>query len=202
MGFLKDLFDNAENGVLNYEQFEAACKNNNIKLADLSKGEYVSKSKYDNDIATRETDLKAVREQLAAANGDAEKLKTVTADLEALQGKYAAQAYEHAVKDYASNKNFSSKAAKRDFVSSMIAKKLTVENGQIIGADDFAKAYASENGDAFVTEKEEPKKPQFVANTTPQTSGEMTKAEFRRLNYTERARLFQENQELYNRLKE
>ena len=202
MGFLKELFDNAENGALNYEQFEAACKNKNIKLADLSKGEYVSKSKYDNDIATRETDLKTAREQLATANGDAEKLKTVTADLEALQGKYAAQAYEYAVKDYANNKNFSSKAAKRDFVSSMIAKKLTVENGQIIGADDFAKTYASENGDAFVTEKEEPKKPQFVANTTPQTSGEMTKAEFRRLNYTERAKLFQENQELYNKLKE
>lgn len=203
MGFIKELFDKAENGTLTYEQFEQACKGANIKLANLSTGEYVSKQKYDDDISTRDTDLKNVQKQLEKVNGDSEKLKTVTADLASLQDKYNAQAYEFSVKEYANGKKFTSNAAKRDFVNSMIAKNLKVENGKIIGADDFVTAYSADNADAFATEKaQEPKKPQFVGNTTPQAEQtEMTKEQFRRLNYIERNNLFNENPELYNKLK-
>ena len=120
-----------------------------------------------------------------------------------MQDKYNAQAYEFSVKEYANNKKFTSNAAKRDFVNSMIAKNLKVENGKIIGADDFTTAYSAENADAFATEKaQEPKKPQVVGNTTPQAEQtEMTKEQFRRLNYIERNNLFNENPELYNKLK-
>lgn len=203
MGFIKELFDKAENGVLTYDQFEQACKDSGIKLANLANGEYVSKQKYDSDILSRDTDLQTVREQLNKANGDSEKLATLKKSLEELQGKYTQQAYEFSVREYASGKKFTSNAAKRDFVKTMIEKKLTMENGKIIGADDFTTAYSAENADAFATEKaEEPKKPQFVGNTTPPAEQtEMTKEQFRRLNYIERNNLFNENPELYNKLK-
>lgn len=204
MGFIKELFDKAENGALTYEQFEQACKGANIKLANLSTGEYVSKQKYDDDISTRDTDLKNVQKQLEKVNGDSEKLKTVTADLEKLQGKYEAQAYEFSVKEYANSKKFTSNAAKRDFVNSMIAKNLKVENGKIIGADDFVTAYSADNADAFVTEKsEEPKKPvpQFVGSTVPTPqANKITKEQFAKMGYTQRNELYQSDRELYNQL--
>ncbi len=81
------------------------------------------------------------------------------------------QEYEFAVKEYANGKEFSSQAAKRDFVRSLLDEKLKMKSGTIIGADDFAKAYAEENADAFVTKTEPtpaaPKetKPQFVGST-------------------------------------
>lgn len=42
MESLKSVFNN---GVLTYEEFEAKCKENNIKLANLESGEYVDKEK-------------------------------------------------------------------------------------------------------------------------------------------------------------
>ena len=80
------------------------------------------------------------------------------------------QAYEYAVKDFANSKNFSSKAAKRDFIQSMLAKDLKMEDSRIIGAEDFATMYSAENEDAFITEyTPEPAlddiKPKFVEPT-------------------------------------
>ena len=79
------------------------------------------------------------------------------------------QAYEFAVKDFASSKKFTSNAAKRDFINSMIAKELKMDNGRILGADDFVTSYSTENADAFVVEKEdkvpEQPKPSFVSST-------------------------------------
>ena len=46
---LKDLF--GENGI-KYDDFIQKVNEKGIKLADLSKGEYVSKKKYDDDLAT------------------------------------------------------------------------------------------------------------------------------------------------------
>lgn len=206
MGFIKELFDNAENGTLNYEQFEVACKSANIKLANLSEGGYVSKQKYDDDISTRDTDLRNVKDQLEKANGNEEKLKTLTANLENLQNKYNAQAYEFAVKDFASTKKFTSNAAKRDFVSSMIAKNLNIENGKILGAEDFVTAYSADNADAFVSENAEPPKPQpqFVGKTTPlsEVTNTVTKEQFNKMNYSQMNELFRSNKQLFNKLSE
>ena len=201
---VKDLFDQAEGGMLSYEQFAELSKANNMKLVDLNEGAYVSKHKYDAElegkskeiqtlmgtISTRDTDLAALKSQLEAAGADATKLNDLTAQLQALQGKYDAdsknykeqlqkQAYEFAVKEFAATKNFSSQAAKRDFIQSMIAKGLIMENGSILGAEDFTNAYVAENEDAFISDEyynaddyepddeydSEPK-PQFV-NSTP-----------------------------------
>ena len=86
---IKELFEKAENGTLTYEQFEAAAKAGNAKFTDLSEGNYVSKQKYENDlavkgkeietlngtIATRDTDLAGLKQKLEAAGTDSEKIE-------------------------------------------------------------------------------------------------------------------------------
>lgn len=193
---LKELFDNAENNTLTWEQLQAAM--GTAKFVDLTEGHYVSKQKYDSEISqkdnriseltttlgTRDTDLAKLQQTLKDA-GDVEALKKASKDLVELQKKYAKetqeyqaqlsrQAYEFAVKDFANGKKFTSNAAKRDFVQSMIAKQLTLEEGRIIGADDFVQMYSKDNADAFVVEtppaNNQTPPPQFAGNTTSQQS--------------------------------
>lgn len=190
---VQELFEKS-GGALTWEQFQTAAQENGAKFIDLSEGNYVSKNKYTSDlnaksneittlnstISARDTDLENLRTKLTEAGADATKLGEVSASLEALQTKYdtdmqaykeqiAKQAYEFAVKEFANTKNFSSHAARRDFVQSMIAKNLQLENDKIIGAEDFVESYTKDNADAFVAEKnssDEPKIPKFV-NPTP-----------------------------------
>ena len=192
MEFLKSLFEKAENGTMNFEQLQSACKEANIKLANLANGEYVAKQKYDDDISSkaetiktlegtiksRDSDIKTIRKELEEAGDNKEKLTTLSTNLSDLQTKYKddiaaykskleKQSYEYAVKDFANSKKFTSKAAKRDFVNSMMAKELKMDNDTILGAEDFVNAYSAENADAFVVENPTPKpNPQFV-NSTP-----------------------------------
>jgi hypothetical protein len=195
---LKDLFDKAEGGVLTYDQFMAAAQESKAKFVDLSEGQYVAKQKYDDDLSardtrittlddtikTRDTDLANLRQQLEAAGTDATKLATLTADFSNLQSKYDKdtkayekqlkdQAYKFAVRDFANQHKFTSAAAKRDFVNTMLAKNLAIENDVIVGATDFVTAYTKDNADAFVVEQPPVTppvvdKPHFVDPTTPQ----------------------------------
>ena len=195
---IKEIFDKAENGTLTFEQFEAIAKEGNAKFADLSEGKYVSKSKYDDDlgskdnsitqlndtIAQRDKDLADLQTKLKDAGTDTSKLAELQASFDSLQGKYTAdmqayqeqlakQQYEFAVKEFAGSKEFSSQAAKRDFVRSLLDENLKMKGDVIIGADDFAKAYAEQNADAFVVKTEptpapnnnDAGKPQFVSST-------------------------------------
>lgn len=184
---VKELFDNAENGTLTWEQFQTAA--GTAKFVDLSEGNYVSKQKFDdevnhrdtritdltNNLTARDTDLQNLQQKLKDA-GDVDALKQASKDLADLQKRYdketkeyqtqlSKQAYEFAVKEFANSKNFSSKAAKRDFTQAMIAKGLQYENGTIIGAEDFVAMYAKDNDDAFVKPADPTPKPKFAHGT-------------------------------------
>lgn len=197
---IKEIFEKAENGTLTYENFENAIKESGAKFTDLSEGKYVSKAKYDDDlkakdssieqlnatISQRDTDLAELQTKLNDAGTDATKLAELQASFDSLQTKYAEdtkayqqqladQKYEFAVKEFANGKEFTSQAAKRDFIRSLMNEKLKMKNDLIIGADDFATAYANDNADAFVV-KSEPEapaptqgnsanKPQFIGTT-------------------------------------
>lgn len=192
MDFIKKLFEGSEG--LTYESFMAKANEAGIKFANLSEGKYVSKSKYDDDISakdsqitslnetigTRDNDLATLKTQLEQAGVDQTKLTQLSADMAALETKYAddvksykarlsKQAYEFAVREFANSKKFTSNAAKRDFVNSMIAKELKMDNNKILGADDFVTSYTVDNADAFVVEQAEPEpqkpKPTFVNPT-------------------------------------
>ena len=195
---IKDIFDKAENGTLTFEQFETLAKEGNAKFADLSEGKYVSKSKYDDDlnakegsikqlndtIAQRDTDLADLQTKLKDAGTDTTKLAELQTNFDTLQNKYtedmkayqtqlAEQKYEFAVREFANGLEFSSQAAKRDFVREMIGESLKMKEDTIIGADDFKKAYEEKNVDAFVSKQEpqtpapaqETEKPQFISTT-------------------------------------
>lgn len=180
---IKEVFEKAENGTLTFEQFQEATKD--AKFVDVKEGGYVSKNKYDADlaakdteistlnetVATRNTDLQTLQTKLSEAGTDAAKLNSLSGEFETLKTKYEEdtkayqqkldkQAYEFAVKEYANSKEFSSSAAKRDFISSMINENLKMkkDGSAIIGADDFLKAYSEENSDAFLI-KDNPPEP-------------------------------------------
>ena len=186
---VKELFDKAEGGTLTWEQFQQAM--GDAKFVDLTEGNYVSKQKFDDEISqrdtriteltgtisTRDTDLATLQQKLKDA-GDVEALKQASKDLADLQKKYdketkayqeqlSKQAYEFAVKDFANSKNFTSKAAKRDFTQAMLAKNLQFEDGRIIGAEDFVQMYSKDNDDAFVKSTPTEPKPKFAGSTEP-----------------------------------
>lgn len=136
-------------------------------------------------ISTRDTDLAELQKKLEDAGQDATKLAELgeqftglqskyEADVKAYQDKMAQQSYEFAVREFANSKKFSSQAAKRDFVKSMIERKLQMEGDKLIGGEDFVELYSQENADAFYVEppKEEPKKEEPKAEepkATPKT---------------------------------
>lgn len=208
---IKEIFDKAENGTLTFDQFESLSKEGNAKFADLSEGKYVSKSKYDDDlgskdtsisklndtIAQRDKDLADLQTKLKDAGTDTSKLAELQTNFDTLQAKYTTdmetykqqleeQRYGFAVREFANSKEFSSQAAKRDFVSQLLNEKLKMKGDDIIGAEDFATSYAKDNADAFVTKTETPpaqptndsaSKPQFVSSTpgtTPQKQPTLT----------------------------
>lgn len=192
MEFLKSLFEQAENGTLNWEQFTQAVNSSGIKIGNLTDGAYVSKQKFDDEIKARDTRITALNDTITARDTDLQNLKSTfegtdvevlkkaSKDLTELQKKYdketkqyqeqlSKQAYEFAVKEFANSQKFTSKAAKRDFVNNMLAKNLKMEDGNIIGASDFVTMYSKDNEDAFVKESVETPapatKPTFVAPT-------------------------------------
>lgn len=198
---LKDIFDNAENGTLTYDQFMAAVQKGNGKFVDLSEGVYVAKQKYTDDLAardtriktlddtvkSRETDLESLKQQLEAAGGDADKLAEVNTKFSDLQKQYEKdtksyqkqlkdQAYKFAVTQFVDQQKFTSHAAKRDFINTMLAKNLQMDGDTIIGASDFRTAYEKDNADAFVPTTDPntaptQNQPHFVDSTTPNTAG-------------------------------
>lgn len=195
---LKEIFDKAEGGALTYDQFVALATEGKAKFVDLTEGGYVAKQKYTDDLAardtrittlddtlkSRDTDLASLRQQLADAGNDTTKLgelntkfsdlqKQYDRDTKAYQKQLKDQAYKYAVTDFANQQAFTSQAAKRDFISSMLAKNLQMENDVLIGASEFVTAYAKENEDAFrPAEVVEPpvSKPHFVDSVNHQSS--------------------------------
>lgn len=189
---IKTIFENAEGGVLNYDQFMALASQNNAKFTDLAEGNYVSKQKFDNEIATRDgqittlnetlttrdSDLSSLRTQLANAGTDADALATLQNNFSTLQTKYDKdtkayqkqlrdQQYEFAVREYSNGMKFTSTAAKREFERAMIAKNLQMEDRKIIGADDFVGIYKKDNADSFVAEPAPTPAPQSAQPNAP-----------------------------------
>lgn len=188
MEFLKELFGTE---ALTYEQLVAKVTEKKLNVVDISGGQYVSRAKYDDrtkalddqvkdlkaQIAQRDADTATLKEQLTAAQGDAGKLAELQQSMADLQAKYDAdnqawadklskQAYESLVREKANSLSFTSPAAKRDFISQLTGKALSVEGDKILGGDDFVAKYKEDNPGALVEEKPEPSKPQPIVLPT------------------------------------
>lgn len=192
---LKEIFDNAENGTLTYDQFITAANAGKAKFVDLAEGGYVDRQKYNDEISardtritslddtikSRDTDLTNLRQQLVDAGNDSTKLGEVTTkfadlqkqydkDTKAYQKQLKEQAYSFAVKTFTNEQEFTSAAAKREFERAMIARGLQMEGDTILGATDFLNTYKTDNADSFkVASKAEPEtpKPHFAGPTAP-----------------------------------
>jgi len=194
MDFLRKLF---ENGAITWEQFEQGVNASGFKIADLASGKYVDKVKYDDDLNAKETtiaglntkigerdkDINDLREKLSGADNDKNKIATLETDLQNLQNKYEEdgkkykaelekQQYISLAKDVASGLKFSSNAAKEMFINKLVDKGLKIEDGKILGADDFTNSYKEANADSFVVEQSA--NPQFTASTTAQMQNPAT----------------------------
>ena len=165
-------------------EFEAKLKAHpEIKLVNLADGGYVAKNKYDDDIRTKDTNIKTLadtigerdkalgdlKKQLESAGTDAQALKDLQGRFTALETQAATDksnyeaalkkaVYKGACKDFASGLKFKSKADKEHFINSMIAKDMEMDGEKIIGATDYLEVYKAEYADSFVTEEE--KKPE------------------------------------------
>ena len=199
MEFLKALFESGADGKLSFDELKALCAEKEIKIADLSKGNYVSKAKFNDEISARDTritdlestigqrdtDIADFKSQLEQAGADKTKLSELTNQLTGLQKKYdddtkalqekvLSQRRDYAVRDYANSKKFTSQAAKRDFERYLMSKEFSLsDDGTLMGGDDFVTEYSKENADAFVVEDKSPKEPlpQFVGPTPGSDDG-------------------------------
>ena len=167
----KDEFDKMLNE--NYKT-QAEVNNLNGKLAKAEGERDALQVKYNDDIKQRDTDLADLKQKLADAGTDAETLKNLQAEFDTLKTNYAnaqadyqkqlnKQAYEFAIKEKTNSLQFTSNSAKKAFLSDALAKNLTMDNGNILGFDDFVNAYKEQDAGAFVVETttEEPKPPMF-----------------------------------------
>lgn len=151
------------------ENYKTLAEVNNLK-SKLSNAETERDNlqvKYDTDIAQRDTDLNDLKQKLADAGTDAETLKNLQSELDTLQTNYTnaqadykkaldKQAYEFAIKEKTNSLQFTSASAKKAFLSDALAKNLTMDNGNILGFDDFVNAYKEQDAGAFSTETPRP----------------------------------------------
>lgn len=175
MEFLKALFGNGE--ALTYDQLMEKAQAAQMKVVNLADGGYVSQSKFNDktgvlnqqvtdlqsQLAQRDTDISTLRESLTAAQNDVTKLGDAQRALTEMQTRYttekqqyedrlSSQAYEFAVRERVNGLKFSSKAAKAEFLKSAIEKKFAMENGNLLGFDDYVTQYKAEDSGAFAQE--------------------------------------------------
>ena len=91
--------------------------------------------------------------------------KDAKAQVEELQKDFAAQTAAAGVK-------FSSESAKRAFLSDLKAKKLTLQDGKLLGFDDYLKNYKETDPGAFAPEKAAPTITVGSKGQTPATSSQ------------------------------
>lgn len=153
-------------------------KTKHIRFADLSEGGYVSVDKYNSQIGNlnqqvkdlrgqltqRDTDITGLQDRLTAAQADATKLADVQNELSGLKTKYATDQQEWAnnvakqrkefmVREKAGALNFTSAAAKRDFIGQANSKDFQLDGETLMGYEDFLTKYRAENPGALVEEQ-------------------------------------------------
>lgn len=176
MEFLKTLFGDGES--LTFEQFTEKAKAAKLNIVNIADGSYISRTKFDDKVNTlnqqvtdlngqlaqRDADMNDLQNKLTAAQADASKLGEVQQSLTDLQTKYNAdkqdfeqklerQSYDFLLREKASSLNFTSPAAKRDFIREATDKGFKIDGESLLGYDDFVTKYKADNPGAMAEEK-------------------------------------------------
>lgn len=147
-----------------------------------------------NTIQTLTTERDGLKTQLEEANKtiksytdmDIEGIKKSASDWEAkyntdtkaLKDQLDAASYGFGVERATVGLKFTSEGARKSFVADLKAKKLQLQDGKLLGLDDFVKSYRESDPGAFVKEDDgsgdppagKPPKPQFT-NPNPSAGG-------------------------------
>lgn len=81
--------------------------------------------------------------------------------------------YNDAINSHVSALKFSSNGAKKSFINDLKEKGLKIENGKLLGFDDYVKEYKENDSGAFINENEE-KKAKFTGGTSIDKAGEQS----------------------------
>lgn len=124
-----------------------------------------------NTITTLTTERDGLKTQLGDANATIQSYKDMdidgikakagewetkyNTDTQALKDQLAAAEYGFAVKEAVAGLKFSSESAKKAFVADLTAKKLPLQEGKLLGLEDFAKTYKESDPDAFLPENDD-----------------------------------------------
>lgn len=199
----------------------AILKNNNIEVPEEAKANirkevaenYKTVNEFNQKMETIQDDIKKAEERANTAEkaleslGDIdpaqvnETIKKLQEELKEEKEKYRAdienREYNELIKNAMSAMEFTSESAKKAFIADLNADKLKVKNGELIGFDDFVKAFAKADPQAMVDLKNKP--PMFAAKPQPKNQGEPVTKETidATKNRSERQKLIAENIELY-----
>lgn len=151
-----------------YLQVSEKLKGSSLKLADLSTGEFVSKMKFDDLLTERDT----IKNQLLAANEQIESYKGMNIDevskaAEEWKAKYETETaalnqqlqkkdFEFAASRLLSEVKFSSKSAEKAFISGLTEKTLPIQDGKLLGFDDYLEEYKKNDPGAFAATQAAP----------------------------------------------
>lgn len=217
MEFLKSLFTEP----LSFEAFAKAAEEKGIKLADLSGGKYVERDKYDK----LGSDLKTAKETIETMTGELQTLKDSNATAEDWKKRF-----EDLQKDNAEKERLANEAkAKAEKEAAILARYEAASIGRdgkaLEWAHDAIKAdYLKKFTEAIESADNEGKSDADIFHSlTKDDAGAfkgitaqvnlaggspiggapaIDKAHFAKMGYESRVRLYNENKDLYERLKE
>lgn len=183
------------------EDFKKSFNDNYKTVAEL---ETVKKNldTANEQLKKRDEDLEALKEK---AKGDDETSKKLKEQIESLQAEskkqkedlekqIEEQKYAFEIEKKCAGLNFSSKAGKKAFISDLKEAGLKLENGNLLGFDDFVENYKKE--DAGVFSQEETKG--HFGGKTSSVGKKMTKEDILKIeNRAERQKAIAENIELF-----
>lgn len=135
---------------LNDDQVQKVFAMNGAEMNDLKQ-----------QVATLTTERDTARTQLGDANKKLEgydpdwKTKAAEAENQA-KAQVAELQHDFAAQSAVSGVKFSSESAKKAFLSDLKAKKLPVQEGKLLGFDDYLKSYKESDPGAFAPEKAAP----------------------------------------------
>ena len=139
-----------------------------------------SKTGLENQITTLTTERDGLKGQLEEANSAIQSYKEMdvegikqkagewekkyNTDTQTLKNQLEAAHYGFAVKEAVAGIKFSSESARRAFIADLQEKKLPLQEGKLLGLEDFTKSYQETDPGAFVPENDD-KTPVAVRGT-------------------------------------
>ncbi|MGI6663889.1 MAG: phage scaffolding protein [Christensenellaceae bacterium] len=108
----------------------------------------------------KEMDVETIKREVDDWKEKAEQAETAAAE------RIAEIEYERAIEKAMAGLKFSSNSAKKQFERDVKEKGLTLENGALLGFDDYVKTYKDQDEKAFASEEEEGK-PKFSSGSAP-----------------------------------